>query len=191
MMIKETYSPEDISYGIFQQNYFKYPKFVDFRGSSYFNEERSNETVVLVNNTNNIWESRDKENSTFTITFREHKVKLSGFSILSCTVSNCAGHIEVDGSNDGFNFNYVCSVNKGASYFREKLNYANCSSSKYYKVLRLKHVGKGYSVNYRFPMYYLEIFGNLAKYFYKKECFCRGNNHIIISTVYTILMFYN
>lgn len=106
---KETYKPDDVVNGILQKNYYKYQNFVKFKGLSYYNKDMSNETVILDNNNIN-WESFNKENSSISVYFRKHKVKLSSIYMMSCTGRNCVFNIEATGSNDGFLFEYACSI---------------------------------------------------------------------------------
>ena len=156
-----TYTSVEPTVGVFQRNYYAYNNFASFKGSSYLSNDYNNETVVIEPNNNKLYHSDLQNNANFTITFKNHRLKLSGFTLLSCLTSGCVYNIEVFGSNDGVLWNYECPVSKSTNYFMSTAKYTDCQSKSIYKYYRLMHKGLGSSDQAYFPIYYLELFGDL------------------------------
>ena len=152
------YKPKNPEKGVFQDNALK-GNFVSLKGSSFFSD-RSNETVVLYKD-NKLWQSDQEQYPNFTITLSSHLLKLTSLSMLSCYESGCAYDFMVLGSNKGNDWEEVCKINISVDYFKGSIKNAPCKSNYQYKQYRIMHNGKNEIGRYNFPMYYLELFGDL------------------------------
>ena len=183
------YEPRDINVGVLQKNYFRTTNFVSFFGSSHRLDTLKNETVVIENTKTSLWESDGISNSYFIVNFSKNILKLSHISMLSCVGGDCSYNIEVYGSNNGEQWELACKILKEKTYFKGNVNNADCKSFYSYKMYKLMQIGKGENDNYYFPIYYLELFGDLyykvPKYF--SQCYCRKNiNRLFIYLIFLI-----
>lgn len=179
-----TYTPVDPNIGVFQRNYYAFNNFASFKGSSYKSAEYSNETTVIELNNGKYYHSDLQDNANFTISFRFHRLKLSGFTLLSCSSGQCVYNIEVFGSNDNISWNYECSVSQSIDYFKGTPKYVDCKSNNFYKHYRLMHKGVGMNNQAYFPIRYLELFGDLypnrGLFCLSKACNCRSKTDFFL-----------
>ena len=167
--------------GVFQMNVYTNPNFVSFKGSSYSDGSHKNASTVLSDDSQ-FFQTEPLLNSTFTVSFKYHKFKLSGFSLKSCELGNCVYNIKIFGSNDENMWIDECDFNKGKEYFKTEIKFAECKSKNFYKHYKMQQVGSGMNENYYFPLYYLEFFGDM-KY---QECLTikykrqNASNHALI-----------
>ena len=172
------YKPRDIYQGVIQKNYFREPDFASFKGSSYINENVMNETVIVENN-KKLWESNDDKDSSFIISFKRHVLKLTHISMLTCYGHDCAHNIDIYGSNLGTTWELACSIREEGAHFRQNVSNAACRSSYSYQMYKLQQYETNKNGNYKFPIYYLELFGDL---YYKDSKFisqCFHKQHSI------------
>jgi hypothetical protein len=158
----KSYRPRNISYGILQDNYFKNNNFVTLKGSSYYDNARSDPYYVLVDD-EYYWFSDDNPEQSFTISLQSHLLKLKSISYKSCLTDNCAKDVDVYGSNEGDSWESVCKIREKYETFFENVSNVACRSNYPYKRYRLVHIGNNSHQNYRFPIRYLELFGDLFK----------------------------
>ena len=162
-------------------NVYTNPNFVSFKGSSYLDESHKNASAVLSDDSQH-FQTESKENSTFTVSFKSHKLKLSGISLKSCESGNCVYNIKIFGSNNEKKWADECDINKSTTYFKGEIKFAECKSKNFYKHYKMLHIGTGSNNHYFFPLYYLEFFGDM-KY---QECLTikykrqNASNHALI-----------
>ena len=156
----QKYVPHDISKGVFQKNYFKIPNFVSFKGSSSLMSSLANETVVVEQNSE-YWRSNKTQGQNFTVSFSKHLLKLKSISMKSCIDHYCVNNLDVYGSNEGSSWEFACKINVSKTYFQTNINNAACVSKYLYRQYCIVHVGPGMDGGYSFPIYYLELFGEL------------------------------
>ena len=155
----KTYGNSDIKSGVIQNNFLIFPNFVSFKGSSNQGSGYENESVVT--SLSGVWKSDDEINSNFTVSFKYHLLKLTGISMMSCTRIDCTYKMQVLGSYDSVHWQQACQISKSKTYFKTNISYAECASPKFYKHYRLMQDGMNANDNNHFPIYFLEMFGNL------------------------------
>ena len=70
----------------------------------------------------------------------------------------------VSGSNEGEIWEKVCDVNMtDHNYFKDEIRNAPCVSKYQFKQYRITHIGININGNRYFPLYYLEMFGDLYR----------------------------
>ena len=179
-----SFTPVDPTIGVFQRNYYAYNNFVSFQGSSYLSESYYNTTTVIELNNTKYYHSALQDKANFTISFKNHRLKLSGLSLLSCYDGNCVYNIEVFGSNDNISWNYECPISKSKDYFKSTPKYAACQSKNIYKHYKLMHKGLGMNDNAYFPIRFLELFGDLYPnhnlFCASKSCHCNSLSNIFL-----------
>ena len=141
----------------------------------------------MIEDNDKFWHSSNENNPNFTISFHSHKLKLSGISLLSCISSNCVYNIKILGSNDYKNWINECTILEAKNYFQTTVKYSSCQFQHAYKHYRLMHNGKGMNDETYFPMYYLELFGDLYQPYTLCSCKCKRSKalmeHVFICIV--------
>ena len=186
--IAKRYTPRDKYIGVLQKNYFREPGFASFKGSTFRSDYCSNETIVVENDTSKLWESASESNSYFIVSFSNRVLRLSHISMLSCIGRDCAYSLDVYGSNKGSVWELACTIRVEKTFFKGSVNNAECKSSYSYQKYKLVQNGTGENGNYYFPIYYLELFGDL---YYKEpiiisRCSCR--KHCIHCFIYSLFL---
>ena len=146
-------------YGVFQSHINNIQSFVEISGSST-NPSYDDSSSILTND-NSHWESQDRSNSYLLITLSHHTLRLSHFTLHSCNINNCVYHFNVYGSNDLEHYENVCEINVEKDYFKNNPNNVSCISQAAYKRYQFKATFKNKDNKNIFPIYYLELFGDL------------------------------
>ena len=181
----QNYTENNDHRGVFQNNLYRIKKFVSFKGSSY--SSGSSKESIILHNDGKFWEADNKKDSNFTISFTSHVMKISSLSLLSCIHGGCSSQFDVTGTNDGVYWDEVCQIRESYTKFFKNIANVPCSSNRTYRVYRLTQCGYNDNTNYKFPIHYLDFFGEL---FYIKipqfTCFCRrrfSNNFLLATNI--------
>ena len=168
------YVPTNISHGVIQSNYFKIKNFLFFN-SSTSNSQYSDLNAVLYEL--NHWKSIDTPNPFFIVSLNKHLLKLSSISMKSCNHNECSYKLDVYGSNKGSQWEFACSIRGHETMFKTNVNNTKCESKYKYKQYKIVHIGPNSSNTNVFPIFFLELFGDLydaetrtIPLFLRREC---------------------
>ena len=144
--------------GILQKYFVNDRSFATLKGSSTLSTA-SDETSVI--NTKNYWESVDEQFPNFTIELSKNIIKMSGFAFHSCASNDCVSQLDILGSNEGSNWDLICKVNESKYYYQGKIQNTQCKSMFSYRFIRFMHSGLNIFDHYHFPIWYLDLYGDL------------------------------
>jgi len=113
MIRAKEYKPKIITEGVFYHNFKRYDNFVELKGSS--NYSTSSGEYSIIENQGLFWISKPVSNSSFTIKFQKHLLKLSSLTLMSCIYNNCVNKLHVYGSNEDGNRENICNIEEEES----------------------------------------------------------------------------
>ena len=149
---------------------------------------------IIKNNYPEYWISQNKQNSSFSLSFRNHIFALDSYTMQSRNYIDYNTPLEwiLEGSNDNANWDLIHHKKRGDELNGTALiyNWTCDSKTSFYSYYKFTHIGENYHLlndeRFIFAVGGLEIFGTLFEKYYTQEPHFKPKIPILIVLIFLI-----